>query len=77
MRRLLRFLVNGVLFAELAVFLKLDSVGVVLLVLHIVVIALFALGACERNLIPRGICHSEPPDANSKIHPLSRGAIIL
>lgn len=39
---------NGVLLAELAVFFKLDSVGVVLFVLHIVVIALFALGAGKR-----------------------------
>ena len=37
------------LFAELAVLAKLDSVGVVLLVLHIVVIALLALGACQSN----------------------------
>jgi hypothetical protein len=40
---------NGVLLAELAIFFKLDSVGIVLFVFHIVVIALFALGACKRN----------------------------
>ena len=68
---------RGVFFAKRAILIELDSVGRVLFVLINVVIALFAFGACERNFIPRGICHSEPPDANSKIHPLSRGAIIL
>lgn len=54
---LLRFLMHRVLFAELAVLLKLDSVGIVFLVLHIVVIALFAFRASKRNLISGRICH--------------------
>ena len=48
---------HRVLFAELAVLLKLDSVGIVFLVLHIVVIALFAFRARKRNLISGRICH--------------------
>ena len=40
---------NGVLAAKTAVLLELDSVGIVLLVFHIVVIALFAFraGKCD------------------------------
>lgn len=38
------------LFAESAVFLKLHSVGMLLLVFGKVVVALFALGACQDNL---------------------------
>ena len=65
------------LLAEPAILVHFKPIRIVFLVFDSVVIALFALGACERNFIPRGICHSEPPDANSKIHPLPRGAIIL
>ena len=41
---------QGVLFAESAVFLKLHSVGVLLLVFGKVVVALFALGASKNDL---------------------------
>jgi hypothetical protein len=43
---LLGFLVQRVLAAESAVLLELESVGVVLLVLHCVVVSLFAVAAC-------------------------------
>ena len=39
-----------VLFAETAVFVQLDAIGGVFLVLHGVVIALFALGASQHDL---------------------------
>jgi hypothetical protein len=52
---------HGVLFAEFAVLFQLDSVGIVLFVLHVVVIALFAFGAGKRNLISGGVCHGKPP----------------
>ena len=48
---------NGVLLAELAIFFKLYSVGIVLFVLHIVVIALFAFGASKRNSRPSSSRH--------------------
>ena len=48
---------NGVLLAELAILFEFNPVRVVLLVLHIVVIALFALGACKRDTRSRGSCH--------------------
>jgi hypothetical protein len=48
---------NGVLVAELAVFLELDTIGIVFLVLHIVVVALFALGASQRDTRSRGSRH--------------------
>ena len=48
---------NGVLVAELAVLFKLNPVGIVLFVLHIVVIALFALGAGKRYTRSRSSSH--------------------
>ena len=41
---------NGVFLAELAILLDLDSVGIVLFVLHGVVVALLTFAACEGNL---------------------------
>jgi hypothetical protein len=41
----LRFTVDGVLFAEPAIFLQLQPIRRVLLVLHLVVVALLAFGA--------------------------------
>lgn len=38
---------NGVLVAKLTIFLKLDSVGIVFLILHIVVVSVLALGASK------------------------------
>lgn len=52
---------HGVLFAEFAVFFQLDSVGIVLFVLHVVVITLLAFGARKRNLISGAVCHGKPP----------------
>ena len=49
-RDLLGLLVAGVLLAEAAVLAHLETIGIVLLVLHGIVIALLALGACQRNL---------------------------
>ena len=40
----------GMLLAETAILAHLKTVGIVLLVLHGIVIALLALGACQRNL---------------------------
>lgn len=40
---------NGAFFAKTAVLFKLDPVGIVLFVFRRIVIALFALGAFERN----------------------------
>ena len=40
----------GVLFAETTVFAQLHPIGVVLLVLHCIVISLFALGASQCDL---------------------------
>lgn len=48
---------NGMLAAELAVLFQLDPIGIVLFVLHIVVIALFALGASKRNTRSRSSSH--------------------
>ena len=42
---------DGMLFAESAVFLELDPVGSILLVFGRVVVALFALGAGKRDLL--------------------------
>ena len=49
MGELLAFLVQGMLAAEAAVLVHFQSVGVVLLVLHGVVVALLALGAGQGN----------------------------
>jgi hypothetical protein len=63
---------NGVLSAELAVLLKLDSFLVVLLVLHIVIVALFALGASERDSGSGSVCHdSSLLKDYLKIHPFA------
>lgn len=48
---------NGVLVAELAIFFQFDSIRVVLLILHIVVVALFALGAGKRYTRSRSCSH--------------------
>jgi hypothetical protein len=48
---LLRFLVRGVLFAETAVLLKLDPLGIVLFILERVVVALLAVLTTQRYLI--------------------------
>jgi len=46
---LLRLVVNGVLSAESAVLLHFETVGIVLLVLHGVVVSLLALGASQSD----------------------------
>ena len=46
MKPLLRFLMNRVLLAELAVLFQFDTIGIVFLVFHVIVVALFALGTC-------------------------------
>jgi hypothetical protein len=43
-----------VLLAKLAILAKLDPLGIVLFVFHIVVIALLALGAGKRDLVSHG-----------------------
>jgi hypothetical protein len=43
--RLLGFVVDGMLLAESAILLHLETVGVILLVLHGIVVSLLALGA--------------------------------
>ncbi len=45
---------RGMLFAELAILAQLDTVGVILLVLHGIIIALFALLAGESYLVAHG-----------------------
>jgi hypothetical protein len=45
-------LMSGMLFAEAAVLRHLQSVGIVLLVLHGIVVALLALGASQSDLNP-------------------------
>ena len=52
---------DGVGFAELAVFLDLDTVGIVLLVLERVVVPLLAYGARESYLVSAGVSHYQPP----------------
>ena len=65
---------HSVLSAELAMLLHFDSVGIVLLVLHIVVIALFALGTSKRNLVSSSVCHSSlSPEKLLKNTPFSAG----
>ena len=46
---LLGLVVNGVLLAESAILLHLETVGVILLVLHSVVVSLLALGASQSD----------------------------
>ena len=46
---LLRLVMNGVLSAESAVLLHFETVGIVLLVLHCVVVSLLALGASQSD----------------------------
>lgn len=55
---LLRFFVNGVLFAERTVFVYLDSVGIVFLILILVVISLLAFGARQSYSRSVSFCHS-------------------
>ena len=55
--KLLGFLVAGVLLAEAAILVHLETIRVVLLVLHGIVIALLALGACQANLDSLIRCH--------------------
>jgi hypothetical protein len=60
--RLSGFAMSGVLLAETAVFHQFDAVGGVFLVLFLVVIALFAFGAGQHNVLPRFLrCHVETP----------------
>ena len=47
--RLLRFLMNGMLLAERAVFVEFDSVRIVFLILIIVVISLLTFGASQSD----------------------------
>lgn len=56
-KRLLRFLVYGVLFAERTIFAEFYSVGIVLLILVIVVISLLAFGACQSDSGSVSFCH--------------------
>ena len=60
---LLRLAVQGLLLAESAILLQFDTVGVVLLVLHGVVVSLLALVASERDLNShvRHLLKSLPP----------------
>lgn len=67
---------NGVFFAELAVLFKFDSFGIVLLVFHVVVIALFAFGASKRNLISGGVSHSCRLLKKSTLKYTPKGALI-
>ena len=64
---------NGVLFAKSAILFKFDTIGIVLLVFHIVVIALLTFGASQSNFIS----HNRPPVffAYLKRHPFESGAI--
>ena len=48
--KLLCFLVQGVLAAETAVLVKFESVGIIFLILHSVIVALFAFAACKSDL---------------------------
>lgn len=56
-KRLLRFLVYGVLFAERTIFAEFYSVGIVLFILVIVVISLLAFGACQSDSGSVSFCH--------------------
>ena len=55
--RLLRFLMNGMLFAERAVFVEFDSVRIVFLILIIVVISLLTFGASQSDSGSTSFCH--------------------
>jgi hypothetical protein len=48
---------SRVLLAERAVLHELNAIRGVLLVFHVVVVALFALGASQANLVTCGVCH--------------------
>lgn len=48
---------NGVLFAERAIFADFDPVGIVFLILVIVVISLFTFGARQSNSCSVTFCH--------------------
>ena len=48
---------NGVLFAERAIFVKLDSVGIVLFILIVVVISLLTFGASQGYSGSTSFCH--------------------
>ena len=48
---------NRMLLAELAVLLKLDTIGIVLLILHVVIITLLAFGTSQGYFIS----HNRPP----------------
>jgi hypothetical protein len=50
---------SRVLLAEGAVLHELNAIRGVLLVLHVVVVALLALGAGKANLVTSGVCHLE------------------
>ena len=49
---------NGVLVAKLTIFLKLDSVGIVFLILILVVISLLAFGARQSYSRSVSFCHN-------------------
>ena len=59
--RLLGFLVAGVLLAEAAILVHFETIGIVLLVLHGVVIALLALRAGQAHLNALIRCHGLTP----------------
>ena len=54
---LLGFAMSRVLLAEGAVLHQLNTIRSILFVFHVVVVALFALGASQTNLGTCGICH--------------------
>ena len=68
---------DGVRLAELAVFFKLDTIGIVLLILVGIVIPLLAYRARKSDLVTaRILSHLGPPPVlQSKIAPLFQGAL--
>ena len=76
---LLRLFMDGMRFAELAVLLKLDTIGIVLLIFVSIVISLLALRACKSDLITaRAFSHvSLRLYLQSKIAPLTRRCYIM
>ena len=70
---------DGMRFAELAVLLKLDTIGIVLLIFVSIVISLLALRACKSDLITaRILSHvSLRLYLQSKIAPLTRRCYIM
>jgi len=54
-KRSLGFAMSRVLLAEGAVLHELNAIRGVLLVFHVVVVALFALGASQANLVASGV----------------------